>query len=67
VSEPRVPFTDREMRFCRVAAAASANALKNALLHRDVASEAARHRTTGEKLRRAGRHAGRHRGHRRAG
>jgi len=47
-----VPFTDREMRFCRVAAAASANALKNALLYRDVAMEAARHRATGEKLRR---------------
>ena len=47
-----VPFTDREKRFCRVAAAASANALKNALLFRDVAQEAARHRTTGEKLRR---------------
>lgn len=47
-----VPFTEREMRFCRVAAAASANALKNALLYRDVAMEAARHRATGEKLRR---------------
>jgi PAS domain S-box-containing protein len=45
------PFTEREMRFCRVAAAASANALKNALLFRDVAGEAARHRATGEKLR----------------
>jgi PAS domain S-box-containing protein len=47
-----VPFTEREMRFCRVAAAASANALKNALLFRDVAQEAANHRATGEKLRR---------------
>ena len=47
-----VPFTRREMRFCRVAAAASANALKNALLYRDAALEAARHRATGEKLRR---------------
>jgi len=46
------PFTEREMRFCRVAAAASANAVKNALLYRDIASEAARHRATGEKLRR---------------
>ena len=46
------PFTEREMRFCRVAAAASANAVKNALLFRDVATEAARHRATGEKLRR---------------
>jgi len=47
-----VPFTEREMRFCRVAAAASANALKNALLYRDAGTEAARHRATGEKLRR---------------
>lgn len=46
------PFTDREMRFCRVAAAASANAVKNALLYRDVADEALRHRATGAKLRR---------------
>ena len=46
------PFTEREMRFCRVAAAASANAVKNALLYRDVTGEAARHRETGEKLRR---------------
>jgi len=46
------PFTEREMRFCRVAAGASANALKNALLYRDVADEAVRHRATGEKLRR---------------
>jgi len=46
------PFTEREMRLCRVAAAASANAVKNALLYRDVASEAAKHRATGEKLRR---------------
>ncbi len=47
-----VPFTESEMRFCRIAAASSANALKNALLFRDAAQEAARHRTTGEKLRR---------------
>jgi len=47
-----LPFTEAEMRFCRIAAAASANALKNALLFRDVAQEAARHRATGEKLRR---------------
>ena len=46
------PFTEAEMRFCRIASAASANALKNALLYRDVAEEAARHRATGEKLRR---------------
>jgi PAS domain S-box-containing protein len=46
------PFTDAEIRFCRVAAGASANALKNALLYREVAMEASRHRTTHEKLRR---------------
>jgi two-component system NtrC family sensor kinase len=47
-----VPFTEGEMRFCRIAASTSANALKNALLYRDVAQESARHRATGEKLRR---------------
>jgi len=47
-----VPFTESEMRFCRIAAASSANALKNALLFGDAAQEAARHRTTSEKLRR---------------
>jgi two-component system, NtrC family, sensor kinase len=47
-----VPFTEGEMRFCRVAAAASTNALKNALLYREIAMESARHRATGEKLRR---------------
>ena len=47
-----VPFTEGEMRFCRIAASASANALKNALLYQDVTREAARHRATGEKLRR---------------
>jgi PAS domain S-box-containing protein len=46
------PLTPAEIRFCRVTAAASANALKNALLYREVALEAARHRETGEKLRR---------------
>jgi two-component system NtrC family sensor kinase len=46
------PFTESEMRFCRIAAAASANALKNAMLYRDVIQESARHRATGEKLRR---------------
>jgi two-component system NtrC family sensor kinase len=46
------PFTDAEIRFCRVAAATCANALKNALLYEDVQREAARHRETGEKLRR---------------
>ncbi len=45
-------FTASEIRFCKVAAGASANALKNALLYRDVSLEAARHRATGEKLQR---------------
>jgi len=46
------PFTPDEIRFCKLAAGASANALKNALLYRAVASEAEKHRETGEKLRR---------------
>jgi len=46
------PYTDEELRFCKVVAASSANALKNALLYREVAQEAERHRATGEKLRR---------------
>jgi PAS domain S-box-containing protein len=46
------PFTSAEIRFCQVAAGASANALKNALLFRDMSLEAARHRSTSEKLRR---------------
>jgi PAS domain S-box-containing protein len=46
------PVTSADIRFCRVAAAASANALKNALLYQEVNLEAARHRETGEKLRR---------------
>ena len=46
------PFSEAEIRFCRVAAATCANALKNALLYEDVQREAARHRETGEKLRR---------------
>ena len=45
-------FTPPEIRFCKVAAGASANALKNALLYREASMEAARHRTTSEKLRR---------------
>jgi len=45
-------FLPEEIRFCQVAAGASANALKNALLYREVSMEAARHRTTSEKLRR---------------
>jgi len=46
------PFRSDEIRFCKLAAGASANALKNALLYRDVASESERHRATGETLRR---------------
>ena len=46
------PFSREEVRFCRVAAGTSANALKNALLYGDVTAEAERHRVTGETLRR---------------
>ena len=46
------PFSREEVRFCRVAAGTSANALKNALLYGDVAAEAERHRATSETLRR---------------
>jgi PAS domain S-box-containing protein len=45
-------FDPEVQRFCRVVACVSANALKNAMLYRDVTREAARHRETGEKLRR---------------
>jgi len=46
------PFAPDELRFCAVAAGASANALKNAMLYREVKEESSRHRETGEKLRR---------------
>jgi two-component system NtrC family sensor kinase len=46
------PFSNEEIRFCRVAAGASANALKNALLYREMTMQAEEHRETGEKLRR---------------
>jgi two-component system NtrC family sensor kinase len=46
------PFSADELRFCKVAAGASANALKNAVLFREVAKQAEEHRVTGEKLRR---------------
>jgi PAS domain S-box-containing protein len=46
------PYSAEELRFCKVAAGTSANALKNALLYRDVALESENHRATGEKLRR---------------
>ena len=39
-------------RFCKVAACVSANALKNAMLFRDVRHESIRHQETGEKLQR---------------
>jgi PAS domain S-box-containing protein len=45
------PFSPGELRFCKVAAGVSANALKNALLFSDVAQESEEHRVTGEKLR----------------
>jgi PAS domain S-box-containing protein len=46
------PFAPEELRFCRVAAGASANALKNAMLYEQVARESERQRATGETLRR---------------
>jgi PAS domain S-box-containing protein len=46
------PFAPDELRFCTVAAGASANALKNAMLYREVKEESSSHRETGEKLRR---------------
>ncbi|HKQ62408.1 MAG TPA: ATP-binding protein [Candidatus Polarisedimenticolaceae bacterium] len=46
------PFNIDEVRFCKIAANACANALKNALLYQQVTREAAQHRATGEKLRR---------------
>jgi len=46
------PFTPDELRFCTVAAGASANALKNAMLYREVSEESSSHRETAEKLRR---------------
>ncbi len=45
------PFSAEEIHFCRVAAGASANALKNALLFRERSLEAREHRATSEKLR----------------
>jgi len=43
-------FNADEIRFCKVAAGTSANALKNALLYREVAEAAEQHRVSGEKL-----------------
>jgi len=45
-------FTPDVMRFCKVVACVSANALKNAMLYRDVTREAEQHQATSEKLRR---------------
>ena len=44
------PFTQAEVNFCTVVARASANALKNALLHKRVLEQAAVNRETGQKL-----------------
>ena len=43
-------FSKREVKFCTAVARASANALKNAILHRQVLEESESHRSTGEKL-----------------
>jgi len=44
------PFTQAEVNFCTVVARASANALKNALLHKRVLEQASINRETGQKL-----------------
>ncbi len=46
------PFGRETLHFCQVAAGASANSLKNALLFKQVSRESERNRATGEKLRR---------------
>ena len=43
-------FSPRVVAFCQAIASASANALKNAILYRQVREESARHRATVEKL-----------------
>jgi len=43
-------FSERELNFCNAVARASANALKNALLHHQVSDESRRHRRTGRML-----------------
>jgi PAS domain S-box-containing protein len=45
-------FTAEELRFCRVAAGVSANALKNAMLYRDMKEQSEQYQAMGEKLRR---------------
>jgi len=49
-SRTRHEFSPREFRFCTAVARASANAMKNALLHRQAREDAARHRGVSEKL-----------------
>jgi two-component system NtrC family sensor kinase len=46
----RQRFSEREMHFCTAVARASANALQNALLHRQITEESAGHRRTGRML-----------------
>ena len=46
------PFGAEEIRFCKVVAGASANAIKNALLYREMTQKAEQNRQIGEKLRR---------------
>jgi two-component system NtrC family sensor kinase len=45
------PFTEEEIRFCKAAAGASANALKNAKLYEEARNESLLHKATSEKLR----------------
>jgi PAS domain S-box-containing protein len=49
-SRARHEFSQREIDFCTAVARASANALKNAMLHRQVHEESRRHRQLSEKL-----------------
>jgi PAS domain S-box-containing protein len=49
-SRARHEFSPREIEFCTAVARASANALKNAMLHRQVREESGRHRRLSEKL-----------------
>jgi len=44
------PFSQRELNFCNAVARASASALKNAALHREVTETSGLHRTVAEKL-----------------
>lgn len=47
----RSAFGADEIRFCQTVAGASVSALKNAMLYRQIRTEAERHRSTAEKLR----------------